>query len=53
MFLGGAAVPGNAFETKTIRGADLNRDSSAHAADSQMRHSLGIPNRTLSLGGNH
>ena len=53
MFLGGAAVPGNAFKAKEIRGADFDCDSSAHAPDSQMRDSLGIPKRTLPLGWNH
>jgi hypothetical protein len=53
MFLGGAAIPGNPFETKTIRGPGFNRDSCAHATDSQMPGALGIPKRTLSLGGHH
>ena len=53
MFLGGATVHDNPFKTKTIRGTDFDRDSSAHAPDSQMRDALGIPKRTLPLGGNH
>ena len=53
MFLGGATVLDNPFKTKTIRGTDFDRDSSAHAPDPQMRDALGIPKRTLLLGGDH
>ena len=53
MFLGGAAVPDNAFETKEGGRTDFDRDTSAHALDPQMRTGLGIPERTLLLSGNH
>ncbi len=53
MFLSGAAVPYNAFKTKAVGGAEFDRDSSAHSPDSQMRTNLGIPKRTLPLGGYH
>ena len=53
MFLGGATVLDNPFKTKTFRGTDFDRDSSAHAPSSQMRDALGIPKRTLPLDWNH
>jgi len=53
MFLGSAAVPDHFFKTNAIAGADCNQNTGAHPPDSQMRSTLGIPKRTLPLGGNH
>jgi hypothetical protein len=51
VFLGGAAIPDHSFKTKPVGGVDCDQNSGAHAPDSQMRATLGIPNRTLPLGG--
>ena len=53
MFLGGAAVLDHSFKTKAVGGADCEGDSGAHAPESQIRSILGIPKRTLPLGGDH
>jgi len=53
MFLGGAAVPDHSFKTEAVGRTDCDRNSGAHAPDSQMRAALGIPKRTHSLGGDH
>ena len=53
MFLGGTAVPDNSFKTMAVGRTDFDRNSSAHAPDSQMRFNLGIPKRTLPLSGYH
>lgn len=53
MLLGGIALPDHSFKTKAVGRADCDGNSAAHTPDSQMRPALGIPKRTLPLGGDH
>jgi hypothetical protein len=53
MLLGGTAIPDHACKTKAVGGIDCKGNSSAHPTDLQIRAPLGIPKRTLPLGGNH
>ena len=53
MFLGGIAIPDLPFETKPVRATHCEGYSAAHAPDSHMRSSTGIPKWTLMSGGNH
>ncbi len=53
MLMGGVALPDHSFKTKAVGRADCEEYFSAHAPDSQLRSMLGIPKRTLPLGGDH
>ena len=53
MLLCEVALLDHSFKTKAVGRADCDGNSGAHAPDSQMRSTLGIPKRTLPLGGDH
>ena len=53
MLLGRIAISDHRFETKTVGGADCDVNARAHAPDSHMHPTTGIPKRTLPLSGYH
>ena len=53
MLLGGVAVPDHSFKTMAVGAADCEGNSGAHAPDSRRHPTMGIPKRTLPLGGDH